>query len=97
MTTTVMPTQRVVADVLGTPVDAVTLERPSRASRPGRKPGNSRCVCACNVHSVATAARHEGLRRALADSDLNVAGRCARGLADATPGAAGQRASAART
>lgn len=67
------PSQRVAADVLGTPVDTVTLEEAVARIAAWAQAGDSRCVCACNVHSVATAARHEGLRRALADSDMNLA------------------------
>ena len=73
MTSRGTQSQRVVADVLGTPVDTVTLEEAVARIAAWAQAGDSRCVCACNVHSVATAAQHEGLRRALADSDMNVA------------------------
>jgi N-acetylglucosaminyldiphosphoundecaprenol N-acetyl-beta-D-mannosaminyltransferase len=71
-TTSGMPGQRVVADVLGTPVDAVTLDEVVARIAAWAQAGDSRCVCACNVHSVATAASNEALRRALAEADLNV-------------------------
>jgi len=72
MTIREAPHKRVIADVLNTPVDAVTLEEAVALIAAWGEARESRCVCACNVHSVATADRDEGLRRALAQADLNV-------------------------
>jgi len=56
--------------VLGTPIDIVTPAAAVARIAAWAAAGESRVVCACNVHSVVTATQHPELQRALAGADL---------------------------
>lgn len=64
------PLSRQTVAVLGAPIDAVSWDAALGRLHTWSRQRESRYVCLCNVHSVVTAARDRGFRRAVANADM---------------------------